>query len=44
MNLVGVAAPAAFVLLEKIAPYGTVRGRAAGVFMALGGVVMMIRG
>ena len=44
MNLLWVAALAAFVLLEKIASYGNVLGRAAGVLMTLAGVMMMTQG
>jgi predicted metal-binding membrane protein len=41
MNLVWVAAIAGFILLEKVAPAGHRMGRAAGVLMVAGGVVML---
>jgi predicted metal-binding membrane protein len=41
MNLVWVAAIAGFVLLEKVAPAGKRMGRAAGVLLAAGGVVLL---
>ena len=44
MNLLWVAAIAAFVLLEKIMPQGKLMGRAAGVLFAIAGVMMMAWG
>ena len=42
MNLVWIAGLAIFVLLEKLAPYGTVIGRASGVLMiAAGGYLLL---
>jgi len=41
MNLLWVAALAAFVLLEKVVPRGDLLGRAAGVFMLVGGVLLL---
>lgn len=43
MNLLWVAALAAFVLLEKVVPRGDLLGRAAGVFMLVGGVLLLAR-
>jgi predicted metal-binding membrane protein len=44
MNLLWVAAIAAFVLLEKVVPAGERVGQAAGVILALAGLAMMVRG
>ena len=41
MNLLWVAAIAGFILLEKVAPAGHRMGRAAGVLMVAGGVVLL---
>ena len=41
MNLLWVAAIAGFILLEKVAPAGHRLGRAAGVLMVAGGVVLL---
>jgi predicted metal-binding membrane protein len=41
MNLLWVAAIAGFILLEKVAPTGPRMGRAAGVLMVAGGVVLL---
>ena len=41
MNLLWVATLAAFVLLEKVVPRGDLLGRAAGVFMLVGGVLLL---
>ena len=41
MNLVWVAAIAGFILLEKVAPAGHRMGRAAGVLMVAGGMVVL---
>jgi predicted metal-binding membrane protein len=43
MNLLWVAALATFVLLEKVVPRGDLLGRAAGVFMLAGGVLLLAR-
>ena len=44
MNLLWVAAIAAFVLLEKLAPQGPPIGRAAGVLLILWGLFELTRG
>ncbi len=44
MNLLGVAAIAAFVLLEKIVPHGHLVSRASGAFLALAGVYVLVTG
>jgi predicted metal-binding membrane protein len=44
MNLLWVAAIAAFVLVEKIVPAGERVGQMAGVILTLAGVAMMVRG
>jgi predicted metal-binding membrane protein len=43
MNLLWVAAIAAFVLVEKVVPAGERVGRVAGVILALAGLAMMVR-
>ena len=42
MNLVWVAAIAALVLVEKVAPGGRIVGRAAGVGMAVWGLMLLV--
>ena len=44
MNLLWVAAIAAFVLVEKVVPAGERVGQVAGVILVLAGVAMMVRG
>ena len=44
MNLLWVAAIAAFVLVEKAVPYGRSLGRAGAVAMVVAGVVVVARG
>ena len=44
MNLLWIAAIAAFVLLEKIAPWGPQIGRASGVLLVLAGVALLVQG
>jgi predicted metal-binding membrane protein len=44
MNLLWVAAIAAFVLVEKVVPAGERVGQAAGVILTLAGVAMIVRG
>ena len=44
MNLLWVAAIAAFVLLEKIVPHGHLVSRASGAFLALAGVYVLVSG
>ena len=40
MNLLWVATITAFVLIEKVAPYGHVVGRIAGVVLAMAGLLI----
>ena len=44
MNLLWIAAIAAFVLLEKVAPQGARVGRASGVLLVLAGAALLVRG
>jgi predicted metal-binding membrane protein len=44
MNLLWIAALAAFVLLEKVVPHGLLLGRAAGGLLVLGGLWLIVQG
>lgn len=44
MNLLWIAALAAFVLVERVAPGGRLVGRVAGALLVVGGLVVLLRG
>ena len=44
MNLLWAAAIAAFVLVEKVAPFGHATSRVTGIGLLLAGVYMMVQG
>jgi predicted metal-binding membrane protein len=44
MNLLWVAAIAAFVLLEKVLPFGVLGGRIGGAFLIVAGLILIYQG